>query len=376
MNLSYWEKKSFFGKQHLIIVGSGIVGLNAAICYKQKNPKNSVMLVDRGIIPQGASSKNAGFACIGSAGEIISDLKLNDESSVFLLVERRYKGLSLLRKIVGDKDLDYKAYGGFELFENDQKFDECVNKLDYLNKKLAPITGIKETYSIADPDILKFGFKGVKHLIKNNCEGQIDTGMMMRKLMKIAQDNDIILWGGVHVKSILRNSSTTGIEIEQGGIIEADKVLICTNGFASELIPQITVKPARAQVLITSEIKNLRVQGSFHYDEGFYYFRNINQRILFGGARNMDIEGETTTEMVNTDAIINRLKEMLNDIIIPDTDYKVDMTWSGIMGFGQNKQPIVKQLYDNVYCAVGMGGMGVAIGSLVGQEIVELMMNS
>ena len=43
------------------------------------------------------------------------------------------------------------------------------------------------------------------------------------------------------------------------------------------------------------------------------------------------------------------------------------------MGMGKQKKPIVKQLGKNVYCGVRMGGMGIAIGSLVGKELANLM---
>ena len=72
------------------------------------------------------------------------------------------------------------------------------------------------------------------------------------------------------------------------------KLLIATNGFASQLINE-PVKPARAQVLITKPIKNLHIKGTFHLDKGYYYFRNIDDRILFGGGRNLDFKGEETT---------------------------------------------------------------------------------
>ena len=49
------------------------------------------------------------------------------------------------------------------------------------------------------------------------------------------------------------------------------------------------------------------------------------------------------------------------------------MRWSGIMGVGKQKSSIVKHLSPNVICAVRMGGMGVAIGSLVGEEAAMLM---
>jgi glycine/D-amino acid oxidase-like deaminating enzyme len=73
---------------------------------------------------------------------------------------------------------------------------------------------------------------------------------------------------------------------------------------------------------------------------------------------------------------MNRLKQILDEIIIPEQNYTIDHVWSGIMGFGENKSPIVRRVSENIFCAVRLGGMGVAIGSLVGQEAVELMLDN
>ncbi len=70
MNLSYWEIKSWLSNIDYTIVGSGIVGLNCAIFLKEKYPKSKILILEKGIMPQGASSKNAGFACFGSTSRI------------------------------------------------------------------------------------------------------------------------------------------------------------------------------------------------------------------------------------------------------------------------------------------------------------------
>jgi len=43
------------------------------------------------------------------------------------------------------------------------------------------------------------------------------------------------------------------------------------------------------------------------------------------------------------------------------------------MGVGEQKKTIVKQISNNVYCGVRLGGMGVAIGSLIGEELANLV---
>jgi hypothetical protein len=49
------------------------------------------------MLPQGASTKNAGFACFGSLSEIIDDLKSHSEEGNSTR-SKRWKGLQLLRK--------------------------------------------------------------------------------------------------------------------------------------------------------------------------------------------------------------------------------------------------------------------------------------
>jgi len=150
------------------------------------------------------------------------------------------------------------------------------------------------------------------------------------------------------------------------------KLLFATNGFAAQLTNE-RVKPARAQVLITKPIVNLAIKGTFHLDKGYYYFRNIDNRILIGGGRNLDFEGETTTALGQTKMIQNRLESLLKEVILPNVSFEIDSRWSGIMGMGKSKNPIVEQLSERVYCGVRLGGMGVAIGSLVGTELADLV---
>jgi len=108
-------------------------------------------------------------------------------------------------------------------------------------------------------------------------------------------------------------------------------------------------------------------------DKGYYYFRSINNRILLGGGRNTDITGETTTAIETTENIQAVLKTLLKDVILPNLSFEIDYAWSGIMGIGASKQPIIKKISPNVYAGVRMGGMGVAIGAAVGQQLSELI---
>jgi len=58
---SYWERDHFVHNIDFLIIGAGIVGYSTAIHLKQSNPGAKVIILERGNLPSGASSKNAGF---------------------------------------------------------------------------------------------------------------------------------------------------------------------------------------------------------------------------------------------------------------------------------------------------------------------------
>jgi len=63
--------------------------------------------------------------------------------------------------------------------------------------------------------------------------------------------------------------------------------------------------------LVTKPIDGLRLKGVFHYDEGFYYFRNYKDRIIFGGGRNLDFENEESFQFRYNFKIIDDLENKL-----------------------------------------------------------------
>ncbi len=370
MNLSYWEHQSWLTNIDFTIIGSGIVGLNTALRLREKYPNANILILERGFLPNGASTKNAGFACFGSLSEILDDLNTHTEEEVVQLVQKRVKGLALLRKTLGDEAIEYKPWGGYELFTPQEKdlLEECKCKMDYVNELLHPVFNDK-VFSTG-PD--KFNFKQIEDtIILNKFEGQINTGKMMEALLQKTYSAGIKILNNITVEEFSEEKFEVKVKTDQFEF-STKKLLIATNGFAAQLGMK-AVKPARAQVLITKPIANLKIKGTFHLEKGYYYFRNIDDRILLGGGRNLDLKGEETTELVQTELIQNKLESLLKETILPNIDFEIDHRWSGVMGVGEQKNPIVQQLSENVACGVRLGGMGVAIGSLVGQELADLI---
>ena len=370
INYSYWELKQYFTEFDLIVIGAGIVGLSSAISYKNKNKKAKILILERGLLPNGASTKNAGFACFGSSSELLDDLSKNNSETVWETVLMRWQGLQILRKRLGDKGIDLNLWGGYELFDSKENKIKSLEKIQDLNKEIYHHLGLKNCFSEYPKN--NFGFKNTKGIILNKYEGQIDTGLMMQNLLLLAQKKGITVLNNIEIKAI--NDLGGKVELKSiNGVFKAKKVVVATNGFANELLKINNINPARAQVLITKPISQLKIKGTFHYQEGYYYFRNIKNRLLFGGGRNINLKKEATSEIGLNSKIQNHLEYLLKTMILPNTAFEIEHRWSGIMGVGNEKKPIIKPITNNVIAAVRMGGMGIAIGSKVGEIVAKIL---
>jgi gamma-glutamylputrescine oxidase len=368
---SYWEHNYLINNIDVLIIGGGIVGMLTAIELKQTHKTLNIAIAERGFIPQGATTRNAGFACFGSISELMCDRQCSTDVEVKTLLNKRYQGLQRLRTIVNDDAIDYQQHGGYELFNDVSTYEICVNNIPFFNTMTAEVFGISDVYSIEER-ASAFNM-GTSLAIKNKCEGQLNSGKLTLALQAKLRELGITTYNGLIAHTIHDDATSCTITTTDGYTIQAKKVIVTNNAFAKQLLPQLNVVPGRGQVLVTSVIPNLAWKGCFHYDDGYVYFRNIDGRVLLGGGRNVNFKSEETTEFGTTSDIQQYLKHLLDTLILPNIPYAIDYTWSGIMAFGETKQPIVQHISPNVYCAVRMGGMGVALGSLTAKEVADLI---
>ena len=106
MDLSYWERKTWLNNIDYAVIGSGIVGVSCALSLREKFPDSKIVVFEKGMLPSGASTKNAGFACFGSLSEILDDLNSHSEEEVIQLVRSRVDGLAIASKNIGRQSVE------------------------------------------------------------------------------------------------------------------------------------------------------------------------------------------------------------------------------------------------------------------------------
>ena len=359
LTTSYWEQDVFYKPYDLIVVGAGITGCSAALEIQKKHPKWRILMLERNFYPSGASSRNAGFACFGSISELLDDLEQTDEAVVKELVRKRYEGLLLLRDTVPADQMDFEMCGGHELFTDEAHFNICANAVTRFNGWMKEIAGVDDAYKTSEVN----GYP----VIFNKYEGYLHSGKLMQWLHTQVRNAGIEIRWGAKVKSVKTGQVTLDNDIH----LNANKILLATNGFTGGILDDAPIVPARGYVFVTNELEEMPWKGTWHYDKGYIYFRNIGNRLLLGGARNLDKSKEETYEdKINPNIKAHLVQFVMNTLKLKG-NWAIEHEWTGIMGFGPNKTPLLKEMESDVWVGAGLSGMGVALGMQFGKDIAN-----
>jgi len=369
ISLSIWEKESFYAPQDIVIVGAGLMGLWTAYELKKKSPLLNITIVERNTTPLGASTRNAGFACFGSPTELMSDMETMGTDEMLRIVEMRYKGIEKIKSHFAETTIDYEHCGGYECINQDSKywyaFDDRVSQL---NKLLKDITGQRSIFKYAGQKMSGLGLIGFDLLVENSSEAALHSGKLVQALTQMVRASGVSILDGFCVHDWSADKEQATISSTEGITLRSKKLVFCTNAFTDSLINESLVEPGRGQIILTTPIPQLPMKGTFHFDEGFYYWRHLGERILLGGARNKDFDREQTLEMDGSATIKNALIDFLRAHLHPSISFDIADSWSGIMGFTKDKRPFCDYIDKGVYVALACNGMGVALTPIIAEK--------
>ena len=368
---SYWEQQGLQGVDW-VVVGAGLVGLQSARCLKSAFPDARVVVLDDHAMGNAASLRNAGFACFGSAGELLDEMSRTSESEALSLYEKRFLGIQRLMRRYGPDRLGFESTGGMEVFSKDESGNahRIIEALPYLNQLLS---SMQPSGAFQVCDTLPTGMDVYEKGIMAPAEGGLQTHWLYRAVREDAIAQGVEIYEGMRVVEWDESSTGVAVILENGWSISAQHLLICTNGFTKQLLPEVSVAPARGQVFVTAPLEDLPFSGIFHADQGYIYFRSLENRLLIGGARNLDFAEEETFDMSVTSQFEDHLKNYVDTVVLPGRSVDFEYRWSGIMGMDNNRNPIIGWHSNRVCLAVRMGGMGVALSSWVAEEVVRVV---
>jgi len=383
MPIGYWESEHLLAPADLTIIGAGIVGMSTALHYKAQHPAQQVRILERDMLGEGGTTRNAGFACFGGPGEWLDDLKAIGASRWLDLIRMRAEGLRALVELLGEEALGLEWSGGWELFDRSEagvaRACEVEQALPELNAAVQPlmasILGHLVPHPMDTPALVHaperaahFEAHAAIHL---PWEGMLHTGRMVAAFHKALHAADIQCLNGCTVSATVPPEvagDNWSIQTARGPLLSRS-IALCTNGLAQEILPMAAVVPAPNRVLVVSP-QQMPPAGAYHIENGYLYFRTLpGGQVLFGGGRHFGIELPPFPD--SDSAAESRWDTLLEEAAtrwLGPLD-AVSHRWTGWLGVGADREPLLGSTAPGFHHAVRMGGMGVAMGCGLGLQL-------
>jgi glycine/D-amino acid oxidase-like deaminating enzyme len=369
-SFGYWTASSVFAAYDVVIVGGGFTGLCAGITLLKNAPKLRVAILESELLGTRASSRNAGFVCFGSASEIQRDVEIHGTEQVQTLLRLKLKGVKVLIEYLKTRKTSYHRAPAYELLMSDfpEAREKALDSLEPLNKVFHTAIGVSD-YFKQNPALSKqYGLPGLGEVISMKYEAQVNPANVVAALTLLFKNLGGIFINGCTALQYHRNHDKIVVQTTFGEL-KANHLVIASNAFAPILQPKLNIQPNRAQVLVTSPLAKMPFKGNYHINFGYLYFRNVEgNRLLLGGARNVDLLTEQTAELGLNSEIQAWLVDFLQSKLLQGVPHTIEAQWSGIMGFGSELFPTHEEVEEDVFMAAGMNGMGTALGPALGYE--------
>lgn len=387
MPTGYWETEHLLRPADITVVGAGIVGMSTALQVKRARPEALVRLLERDPLSSGGTTRNAGFACFGSAGEWLDDLDAVGPHALQGLIRMRAEGLAELIRLLGTEALGLRWTGGWELLNPSEEDPRLFDRINTQWKTLQDLAGdplraaLGHLHPAADSgpalqwDRDRAEALGAAHAIHLPWEGMIHTGQMVAAFHRALDAAGVQRLHGVEVKGM--SPSPNGWMLDTNvGALDSQRIGLCTNGLAAQLVGGLDVKPVPNRVLVLRVAPGALPEGTYHIDHGYLYMRTLDDRhVLFGGGRHWGFElplpptRDEATEAQWDDRLLAVSRQWIQS-------EAVTHRWTGWLGVGPDRRPLIGESQPGLHHAVRMGGMGVAIGARVGRELATNLLEA
>ncbi|SDC73723.1 NAD(P)/FAD-dependent oxidoreductase [Ruegeria marina] len=352
------------------IVGAGFTGISAALHLAESGV--AVTVLEAGAPGWGASGRNGGFCCLGG-------IKLNDaqkrrrfgKDGAKACDEAEVEAVDLVGSLIARHGInaDMHSRGETRLAHSTRAMDALRREADKGHGRL------HEKHDLEA--------EGLNGQFLGGLTSDVGFALNPRKyLFGLA---DVAAAMGVRQ---FRDSAVLRLERGRRGHvlhtaqarIEADTVLICTNGYSSEDMPPWLAgryMPAQSSVMVTRPMSDaeLRAQGwtsdQMAYDTRhlLHYFRLMpDRRFLFG------MRGGLFSSPRVEARIHARMRRHFDAMFPAWAEIEATNLWSGMVCLGRDLVPYVGPVpgTPGMFAGLAYHGNGVAMGTYSGRALARL----
>jgi len=329
------------------IVGAGIVGAACAAALSREGLK--VVIVDASGVATGTTAAGMGHIVV------------MDDSDAQLALTRYSQ--QLWDKLAAEMPAtcEYEHCGTIWVAANEDEMSEVRRKHD-LSASRGIMTQILDEKSLheAEPNLAE-DLPGGLLVESDSVVYQLTA---TQYLMNKATANGAVLQTGSRVIEIV----DTGVRLENGDQLAAEKVINAAGPHAAELTPQLKIRKRKGHLVITErydgfarhQLVELGYLRSAHGGDTDSVAFNVQPRktgqVLLGSSRQFDA-GDTNVE----DAILRRMVTRGFEYMPKLSRLSAVRVWTGFRPATPDNLPYIGKVpgFENVYAAAGHEGLGI-----------------
>jgi gamma-glutamylputrescine oxidase len=336
-------------KCDVLVIGGGIAG--TSLLWHLTQRRIDAVLVEREHIAWGASGRNAGFLLAGVASSYAEAVRTYGREKAREVWETTNENHDLMVEAARGQDVRHRRLGSAILPSGDEERALLI-----------------ESEHLLTEDGLQARWDGTR--LVNPRDGEIDPSRMVAALARQARAGAIREGVGVAaLRPRAHDVLVTAGELE----CEAGVVILATNGYTSQLVPQVKIQPTRAQMLATAPETKSLVDMPVYSQFGYRYWRQLaSGEVLVGGWRDTTLDTEKTFDDEPTPEIQEKLERAARDL---GAKGEVTHRWAGTMGFTESGLPMAGLLegMQNVYVCAGFTGHGMGFAFMTAKKVAELI---
>ena len=355
-----------------VIVGAGYTGLAAARHLARAGA--SVVVVERGHVAFGASSRNGGQVLTGLKLDPHTLVSRYGESRARLLFDAACESIARLEALVREESIacEYERTGHIQAAWKPAHFAQFRKD----QALLARVFDHRVELVSESEQRRELGSSAYHGLLVDERSGSLNPARYAHGLAAAARRAGACVVTGTEVTAIRRDGDLYRIETS-AGVVRAQDVLVATNGYTDRAAPalQRRLVPIGSYIVATaplsaaaaaSVLPNRRV--AFDSKNFLYYFRiTSDRRLLFGGRaefRRPDANATHRAASILRAGIARVFPDLANETI--------EYSWGGNVAFTRDQLPHAGKL-DGMYFAGGYCGHGVAMATYLGELVARRM---
>ena len=333
-----------------------------------------MVVLERGAVGEGASSRNAGQVLTGLKLEpavLVAKYGEARASELFALSQR---AIAELVQLVGEEriDCELSRTGHLQAAAKPSHFaafrDEQALLARLFNHHVSLISEADQASELAAS-----GYHG---LLLDEHSWAVNPAKYVAGLAEAAARAGAVLAPHTAVERLSRASNRWSIATT-AGTLDAGDVLFATNGYTDRASPALQRRliPIGSYIIVTAPLgeavaarllpKRRMAFDSRHF---LHYFRlTADNRLLFGGRA--EFSGPTLESATRAEAILHHA---MTSIFPELAGTQIDYAWSGHVAFARDQMPHAG-LLDGAFYAGGYAGHGIALATHLGTAIARRM---